>query len=105
MGKPMKIFYIKEGKIIEANRDDFNYRHCIPTPKGIRPEVFFEDGIVKYWAGDKIKNVENCTKEENLAHWERVLSVEFEKWANQNDLDFYYDLENAKERLTQMNDG
>jgi hypothetical protein len=101
--KTTEIYYIKNNCIHKGDREDFNYRDFVCTPKGVMTAMFFENGEVKYWAGDQVQTVDCASPEEHALHWEKILKLEFENWAyGRGDLDFYYDLESAMERLKEL---
>lgn len=101
----MPIYFFKDNEMIEAIKDDYNYRDCESSPLGVVPKYFIEDEILCFWNLGKLYRT-NYTGLDAKKQLEKIKDIEFSEWViNRCPYPFYLakDLCEAKAMLKDEN--
>lgn len=86
----MTIYFFKENKIIEAKKDDYDYRECDHSPMGIVPKYFIENDFLCFWQSGKMM-LTMFTGDDAIKQLEKIKNLEFEEWVeNRCPYPFYF---------------
>lgn len=86
----MTIYFFKDNEMIEAIKDDYDYRDCESSPLGVVPKYFIEHEILCFWHLGLL----HCTDYTGLKakkQLEKIKDIEFAEWVeNRCPYPFYY---------------